>query len=154
MAITNTDLKKKVYEILKNNWDNANTSISTDPRFSTGWFDKGKDFPQVTVTNKNEVSGQEYDFIKADGSGPGKDVKESVQVNTWVHKGAVDVDPKTLSEEMKNEVKRLIHNRFESLSDYHLLGHGTPREIPQAGDVRPHVFRFNIPVFAKWFQTP
>lgn len=62
---------KIVYDLLRNNWDNTNTTYSSDPSFQTGSYDFGTTDPQVSVSEPTDsvVGGGDTDITAITGSG-------------------------------------------------------------------------------------
>ncbi len=114
------DPKEDIKDLLKNNWDNTNTSISEDPRFHTGWWNGSySGQAQVTVSDPDEnvLAGGQTGFTGMSNDGAGtKIMTGNVDVNTWAHHDMYSVNAKQLSFEMSEEVKRIIGDNTFGIS--------------------------------------
>lgn len=112
-------------------WDNTSTVIDFDPRFSTGWWDWGRDGPLVTVTNPNAspvLRGSQptgYDFVDGAG-GVGQRYVATCLVNGWAGTfdslagegpAGGDVSPKVLAWDMCQEIRRILLLNPEGTTD-------------------------------------
>lgn len=145
-----TDPVLSVYELLRDNWDNSNTSIGSDPNISTGWFDHEANSPQVTVSNLEEgpIFGGQAPFsgIQGDGSGPVQEFSGTVEVNCWSSRELESsVNPKKLIHEFYEEVRRLINLNTTSLTDLRYVAVGA-REFIVDTEAEPAVFRYRTEI--------
>lgn len=119
-----------VRELLASGWDNANTTYSSDPRFTTGWWDWGRDMPTVTVTNAQITSVSAatdtrtgYSYMTGDGR-VGQLKNGIMLVNCWggtFETPALDgeasdgerLSPKINAWEMCKEARRILLNNAE-----------------------------------------
>lgn len=154
--------------VLDTDWNNANTSYSSDPRFSTGWWDWGRDVPSVTVTNPqvNPASVAQNPtgatYMTGDGR-VGQRQNGFCLVNAWG--GTFDTDalategpggdrlsPKILAWEMCKEVRRILLSYAEgtttSSGDVELtfLMPGETRRIVESDEEQEHptLFRYEV----------
>lgn len=112
-----------IRDLLANNWDSSNTSISSDPDIHTGWF-KGApghgDTPQVSL-----IQSREDDFEGGDTGFFAQGAENLVQAFTgqvlavcWAHHDMFDgVNPKTLTFEMSEEVRRILKANTFAITD-------------------------------------
>lgn len=119
-----------IRKLLLSEWQNANTTYSADPRFTTGWWDWGRPSPTVTVTNAQTVSvaGQGnsrtgYSYMTGDGR-VGQLKNGTCLVNCWGGTFETDalagedtdgsrLSPKTNAWEMCKETRRILLNNAE-----------------------------------------
>lgn len=88
MPTTIQDIKLTVRNLLRTSWDNSTLPVALDDvDIHTGWYDDGKGFPQVSVSNDEEgaSNGGEtgYSAIAADGSGGIQSRSGTVLVTVW-----------------------------------------------------------------------
>lgn len=138
------------YDLMRNNWNSDNTSISSDPNFSTGWFDQDATNPQVTVTGLDEgaIFGGVAPFsgIQGDGSGPVQEFSGTVEVNVWSSRELnSSVNPKKAVHEFAEEVTRIVNANTLTATDLRYIGVGTKRFIVDT-DAEPAVFRYSLEV--------
>lgn len=158
--------KVVIRDLLRNQWDETNTSIdgknTSKPRIHTGWFNGAQgwgDIPQVTITNKNEnpIGGSTTGFnaIKPDGSGPVKTMIGTVRVVCWAHQDMYDdVNAKMLTFEFSEEVKRVIKaNLFPSDPSIEWLSFIGPVDRVDV-DADPVLFRQDCEVRYMYFDYP
>lgn len=139
-----------LYDLMRNNWDNSNTSISSDPNFSTGWFDAESNSPQVTVTSITEgaISGGEAPFsgIQGDGSGPVQEFSGTLEVNVWSSRELESsVNPKKAIHQFAEEVTRIVNNNTLTATDLRYIAIGSKRFLVET-DAEPTVFRYSLEV--------
>lgn len=110
-ATSITDPILTIKDLLKDNWNPANTS-SVTPTFSTGWWDESNTSPQVTITNPDDIARGTtgYTGIKSDGSGPTQEYDGEVDVGCWAvrDEDGHNVNPKKLTYEFKEEIRRIL----------------------------------------------
>lgn len=139
------DPKEDIKDIILNNWDNTNTSISEDPRVHTGWWNKSwDDQAQISVSDPDEnvFGGGQTGFSAMTGSGQGmKIMTGSVRVNCWAHHDMYDVNAKQLSFEMSEEVKRIIGDNIFGISYLDYISWTGRTEIVNA-DAPTTLFRY------------
>ena len=126
MAIT--DPKVTITSLLKTNWSGSNTSGVT-PTFSTGWFDEKAQHPMVTITNESEATtgGGNTGYFGIDGAGgtAHQQIVGSVDVNVWsTRDDSSSVNPKQLTFEMSEEVKRIVRANYLSATDLDFISWG------------------------------
>lgn len=147
-----------VKDLIKTNWSKANTSISYDPSIHTGWHDKEANTPQVTVSHPDEgvIHGGDTGFtgFDPDGSGPTQDINGMMQVNCWSSREVeVDVNPKKLTFEFSEEVKRIIKANTLTVTDLRFVSYDGRRSMvePRA---EPAVFRYRVRVRYGYEERP
>lgn len=123
MPVTIDDIKLLVRDLLREKWDNTNMvkSLETDD-IHTGWYDDGKDFPQVSVTSDEEgpLNGGDTGVtaIKGDGSGYVQHRNGTVLVDCWAGSRA-DYDNRGEEQlqlkEMMNEIEGIIFANIQAL---------------------------------------
>jgi len=117
-----SDPKLKIKDLLKNNWTAANTSNVT-PDFSTGWWDDNNDLPQVTVTSDDEAplgggeTGQTH--LNSDND---QLLAGAVDVNVWANRDSSSENPKKLTYEFKDEVRRIVQANKEAITGFNYIG--------------------------------
>jgi hypothetical protein len=82
------DIKLTVRDLLRDNWDNSQLPVALDESdIHTGWFDDGKGYPQVSISNEEggPKGGGETGYVGIDGSGEGGTQLRSgyVLVTAW-----------------------------------------------------------------------
>lgn len=81
-----TPPKLEARDLLRREWNAANTVLANDPRIHTGWFDWNNPVPQVTVTNRSEFVIEGGDTGVTAGTGNDGDVQKragTFLVNGW-----------------------------------------------------------------------
>lgn len=158
MAVTQiTDPKVTVRNLVKNNWNAANTQ-SVTPTFSTGWYDKKKKLPILTVTTPRQ-------FVRhrgTDGSGNGvvQIRSGSVLADAWVDRGVVaggsavgTAGAKNLAYQMFQEVDRIVTANQNSVSDFLHIEVGTSTELVETEE-SPAVYRRQAQIRYWWIKQP
>lgn len=113
------DPKMSIKDLLKDNWEATNTSGVT-PNIHTGWYDLKSNTPQVTVTNSSEVAvsgGVTGYFGIATNGAPAQYWEGSMMVDCWTTREASSVNPKQLTFEFKEEIKRIIQANYGVVTD-------------------------------------
>lgn len=110
-----------LYDVLRDGFDNSNTSLATAPNIHTGWYDYAAAAPQITVTNAEDsvVNGGATGYTGATGAGGGSQVRAGTAlVNCWAGRrsdlkgagtGGADLNPKAVSWEMAKEASRVLN---------------------------------------------
>lgn len=120
-----SDPKLEIKNLLRDEWDTDNTSISSKPDFSTGWWDDNNSHPQVTVTSDDEapLGGGDTGQTHLSNASPTEQLLAgAVDVNVWANRDSSDVNPKTLTYEFKEEVRRIVQSNREAISDFNYIG--------------------------------
>lgn len=150
------DPKLTLKLLLADKWVAANTSDVT-PTIHTGWYDQKASHPQVTVTNADEgvLAGGDtgYSGIKADGSGPTKLMRGTVDVNCWSTRDAASINPKQLVFEFSEEVKRIVLANVTGATDLIWISWLGRLDQPDP-DVTPTVFRYLCQVAYGYYAAP
>lgn len=117
-----SDPKLEIRDLLKNNWTAANTS-SVTPDFSTGWWDDNNDLPQVTVTSDDEapLGGGETGQTHLNSNNE-QLLSGAVDINVWANRDSSDVNPKKLTYECKDEVRRIVQANKEAITGFNYIG--------------------------------
>ena len=104
---------------MKTGWGGAIVPAEADIRFSTSWFDKDLDTPQITVTEISTVD-QPFDLGYSTVR-----VAAVYQVDVWVVvQRATDEGPQLAKEykfAMRQEVKRILKANLTGLTDLKLV---------------------------------
>lgn len=119
-----TDIRLLVRDVLREQWDNSElVTPLTDDDIHTGWYDDGKGYPQVTVTNPEEgvLDGGDTGVTGINGSGDGyvQHRNGTVLVNCWAGSRAdydAEGEAQLQSEEMANVVDGIIFDNIHALS--------------------------------------
>ena len=147
------DPKMTIMNLLDNNWDSSNTSISTNPKISTGWWDKSNNTPQVSVTNRQDL-GEGASFNDGGGEGVGRDETTTVLVTAFAQRQDGEPNPKKLSFEFQQEAARIIGNNAGSIGDFYLTTVDSPTELPPNDpELPPAVFGYQLTVTGRWLRT-
>lgn len=152
MPETIPDPKLVVRDLLRSGWnDPAVPTVVSESDIHTGWFDDGKSFPQITVSNRDEnvagggVTG--FSAIAGDGSGGVQKRTGTVLVTAFAgsrddydERGAEQLQ----AEVMGNEISRVC-GTTQSPDNYLALSVG-PRTDLIDTDVAPaeHAVQFQI----------
>lgn len=121
------DVKKEIYDLVSNNFDNTSVSGSPDIDVHTGWYNKDSSFPQITVTNP--------DFFTIGGGQTGnllgkkKMFSGVVLINCASTRKENLENPKLVIQEMSELVTDIIENNRLSVSGVEEVGEYTEREI-------------------------
>lgn len=145
--------------LLENEWDASNTSIGSAPSIHTGKYDQSAEEPQVTVTTTSEtvLGGGEtgISFIQG-GGGLGQDIDGFVQVNARSDRDAASTNPKKLTREFAEEIRRILLETGTDIAGklagttlagtelVHMTPQGPPTELPPETDRSPTVFAFVV----------
>lgn len=140
-----------VEELLADNWNAGNTSIGYDPDIHTGWHSDDADSPQVTVTNPEEspLGGGETGFSAMDGAGGGavQELSGTVNVDCWSDRDVEGgVNPKKLTYEFTEEVKRIVDANRLTATDLRLIAYLGRAFVPPGSEEHPPAFRYNCPI--------
>ena len=116
-----------IQNLLVDNWNTSNTSIGYRPSIHTGWIDSAANQPQITITSASESPmgfGTPYSGIKPDGSGPTQRMMGTIAVGCWSNREVEPrVNPKKLTYEMSEEVRRIVHANVNSATDLETIGY-------------------------------
>lgn len=128
-----TEPTKAILDILQTNWNNANTSISSDPSFHTGRYNQDASNPQVSVTdiNATTIGGSPSGYAAFDPSGAGaiQEYDGGVDVGLWSDYSVADVNPKKLTWEFREEVMRIVQANQTTVTDLRYVAGGQHRLI-------------------------
>lgn len=153
-----TDPQITVVNLLKDNWDNSNTTdASTDPAINTGWWNEPPDDFQVGVTNKDESAQGDtgYSGIDPTGSGPIKEMDGLLLTTCWVkYDTDAFTNPKRLRFEMGEEVQRIIGNNTTGKDsiDRYISVDGPQETVLQ--DTSPTVLGHQFTITYGYQRTP
>lgn len=117
-----TDIRVWLMTTFEQNWQADNTSGIT-PAINTGWYDQSVDAPQVSIPDANEDpshGGQTgFSGIPQTGGTPIQNLIGESHVHVWSHRGdSANVNPKELTWQMAEEVRRIVRANFHGPSDY------------------------------------
>lgn len=112
----NEEPDKIIYDLLRTEWNVANTTYTNDPKFQTGWYDYGSDEPQVSVTEPGHsvVDGGDTNISAITGSGGVvQRLLGTVLVNCWSGtfqdtRSAGAGNPKNAAFQMAQEARRIL----------------------------------------------
>lgn len=125
MPVNIKDIRLQVRNLLRTNWNNAEMVESLDDDdIHTGWWDEGKDNPQVTVSHPEESPLQGGDSgvtgLKGDGTGYVQHINGTITVNCWggsredyANRGEAEVQ----TQAMADEVERIIYQNIHALQE-------------------------------------
>ena len=147
-----TDPKVKIKTLLDGNWNSANTNGLT-PKVHTGWYNSAwADMPQVTITNPVYTvrNGGETGITAIGGNATLVRFQVcTLDVDCWATREGTGVNPKDLTYNMSNEVRRIIEANMFSDSELELLTWlGMNEQVDTR--VQPVVFRYNNSVRLMW----
>lgn len=160
MPETISDPKLTVRDTLRDLWDNGVVHESLGNRdIHTGWYDDGKGFPQVAVSNRDEnvAGGGQTGFSAIAGDGAGGVQSRTGTVLVTAFAGSrEDYDitrgQRLQAEQMGNEVSRVLgHN--QSPSEYLTLAVG-PRTDLVDDDASPTEYAVQFQVRYTWTKEP
>jgi hypothetical protein len=117
-----TDPKVKIHNLLTANWNESNTSGVT-PRIHMGWYNPAWEaIPQVTITAPIYTArgGGETGVSAIAGDGDSVRVMiVTMMISCWAHHNMsesdgtnITVNPRQLTYEMANEIKRIIETNM------------------------------------------
>lgn len=160
MPQTVTDPKLVVRGILRDNWDNS--AVPTDLSehdIHTGWFEDGKGFPQIAVSNRDEnvSGGGETGFraIASDGSG-GVQSRTGTVLVTCFAGSREDYDQSGIeryqAEQMADTVSTII-GRNQSPDEYLTLSVG-PRQDLIDTESSPTEYAVQFQMRYNWTKEP
>lgn len=160
MPTTIDDIKLTVRNLLRAHWDNGSLPESlAEYDIHTGWFDDGKSFPQVSVTNNDDspYGGGEtgYSGIAGDGSGGVQTRSGVVLVTAWAG-SRDDYDARGEEElqasEMASNVEEIVGGN-QSPGSLRTLSVGRRRKLTDTDETPvEHYVQFEIRY--TWMKTP
>lgn len=150
MATQIQDPKISIKDLIDNNWDTSNTSISSKPTITTGWWDNSNENPMVTISGAEEspIGGGTTGFS---GIEPTKELEGSLQVDCWSDRNATTVNPKKLTFEFSDEVKRIIDENHDQATDLRYVTFLGRQERPDASET-PTLYRYICTVGYDYFS--
>jgi hypothetical protein len=106
------DVRLTIRNLLRSNWNNSSLPVGvSDDDIHTGWYDDGKGFPQISVTNTDggAVGGGRTGYSAIDASGAGGIQLRSgtVLVTAWAG-SRDDYDSRGLEELQAEEMATVI----------------------------------------------
>jgi len=141
------DPEIEFYDLLLNNWDNTNTVLSSDPRFTTGWYEQGSTEPVVSVSTpeENEATGSAsgYSSIKGDGTGPDSEINGTILIDCWCNENQSTQNPKAVVHSIRNEVLRIINSNYEATQYRNIGTRGTGTKLVE-DEQDPVMYRYQI----------
>lgn len=160
MPQTIDDPKLVIQDLLRDGWDNTDVPVGLDADdIHTGWYDDGKGFPQIAVSNRNEnVSGggaTGFSAIAGDGSGGVQNRTGTVLVTSFGG-SRDDYDEVGLerlqTEKMGNAVSRIL-GANQSPGEYLTLSVG-PREDLIDTESNPTEYAVQFQIRYSWMKQP
>lgn len=146
-----------IRDLLDDNWNTSNTSVSYKPAIHTGWIDTTANQPQITVTSATEsASGRETPFsgIDPSGAGPIQTIVGTLKVNCWSNREAEGrVNPKKLTYEFSEEVKRILKANVTGATDLRYIGY-MGRTLRVEEESESVWFRYDISVWYVYCERP
>lgn len=160
MPQTVDDPKLVVRNFLRDSWDNSNVPTDlTDTDIHTGWYDDGKGFPQIAVSNRNEsVSGggaTGFSGIAGDGSGATQNRSGRVLVTAFAGSRSNYESrgfERLQAEDMGDEVSRVLGAK-QSPDGYLSLAVG-PREDLIDEESNPTEYAVQFQIRYIWKKEP
>jgi hypothetical protein len=160
MPETITDPKLLVRDILRDEFDDTNVPVGLDQRdIHTGWYDDGKGFPQIAVSNRDEnvAGGGQTGFTAIAGDGAGGVQNRTGTVLVTAFAGSrEEYDSRGLerlqAEQMGDEVSRVI-GANQSPDAYLTLSVG-PRADLLDTDANPTEYAVQYQVRYNWTKEP
>lgn len=158
MPQTISDPKLVIQDLLRTGWDNTNVPVGLDADdIHTGWYDDGKGFPQVAISNRNEYvsRGGESGFsaISGDGSGGIQNRNGTVLVTSFGG-SREDYDEVGLerfqTEEMATEVSRIL-SANQSPGEYLMLSVGSREDLIDT-DSNPTEYAVQFQIRYSWMK--
>lgn len=150
------DPKLSVLDLLTDNWDNTNTSLSYDPDIHTGWHNPESSNPEVTVSSAREsptAGGTGFSAIDPSGAGGVQEMDGIIAADCWSDREVSSVNPKTVIFELTEEVKRIIKaNTFNATDLRYVVWRGR-REIPPANEPDP-TFHYATRIWYQYEERP
>ena len=131
-----TDPKLLIRDLLRADWDNGNVPTDlSETDIHTGWFEDGKGFPQVAVSNRDEsvANGGDtgYSAIAGDGAGGVQDRTGTVLVTAFAG-SREEYSQRGLerlqAEDMGDEIARIM-GHHQSPDEYLSLAVGPRTDI-------------------------
>jgi len=151
------DIRLLVRNLLRTEWDNSSLVISlSDTDIHTGWYDDGKGYPQVTVTNPEEgiLAGGESGVTGIKGSGDGyvQHRNGTVLVNCWAGSRA-DYDAagevELQAQAMGDEVDDILYENIHALSGVDSITVTSRSRIVDT-DEEPSEYRVQLELTFNW----
>lgn len=151
------DPKMTVHDLIDSDWDNTNTSINYDPDIHTGWHNPESTDPEVTISSAEETptaGGTGFSAIDPTGAGPVMELDGVVSVDCWSDREVADPNPKTLTFEFTEEVKRILKNHLLDAQDLRFLVYHGRREIPPESDDPTPTFHYAVRAWYQYEERP
>ncbi len=160
MPETITDPKLVIRNCLRESWDNNNVPTNLEAHdIHTGWFDDGKGFPQIAVSNRDEsVAGATdtgFTAIAGDGAGGVQDRAGTVLVTAFAgSRDEYEQDglERLQAEDMGTEISRII-GQNQSPGEYLALALG-PREDIVDTETTPSEHGIQFRIRYLWQKEP
>jgi len=160
MPQTIDDPKLTIRDTVRDNWSASGLPESiSDSDIHTGWFDDGKGFPQVSVSNEEDspFNGGETGYGAIDGGGKGGIQLRSgtVLVTAW---GGSRDDYANRGEEqlqaqgMADEIESIVAEN-QAPGDFHSLSVGQREKIVD-DEVTPTEHGVQLQLIFTWRKTP
>lgn len=153
------DPKMTVLDLVENGWDTSNTDIGYEPDFHTGWHNPEATEPEVTVSALNDetpgIGGTGFTGIDPSGAGGIQHPEGIVSIDCWSDREVEDdVNPKTVTFNFSEEVKRIIKNNTLSATDLTYLVYNGRDEVPPDGDEATPTFHYQVRAWYQYEERP
>lgn len=160
MPQTIDDPKLTIRDTLRTNWSASGLPESiSDSDIHTGWFDDGKGFPQVSVSNDEDgpFGGGQTGYGAIDGGGNGGIQLRSGTVLVTAWGGSRDDydnrgEQLLQAEAMADEIESIVAEN-QSPGELHSLSVGQRQKIPD-DDVTPVEHAVQLQLIFTWRKTP
>jgi hypothetical protein len=160
MPQTITDVKLTIRDLIQDAWSAPTLPVAVESDdIHTGWFDSGKGFPQISVTNDEEspFGGGETGYSAIDGGGDGGIQTRSgtVLVTAWAGSRS---DYENRGEEqlqaelMADELERIVSQNQSPGSLRSLAIGSRTRRVDQDAEPAEHAVQFAFRY--TWLKTP
>lgn len=152
------DPKLTVVDLLEADWDNSNTEIGYDPDMHTGWHNPESTKPEVTVSSLEDESptagGTGFSAIDPTGAGPIMELDGTILIGCFSDREVADVNPKTVTFNLTEEVKRILKNHLLDATDLRYLVYHGRREVPPDTDEPTPTFQYTVRAWYQYAERP
>ncbi len=155
MPVPTVDPKVSIKDLIKANWNSANVAGTTTPDFHTGWWNPKSLSAQVTFSGKSESFQGETGYGGISASGPVQVAIGVLFANCWAYRdeGGASPNPKQLTYDMAEEVRRIVLAGFESVTNLVYISVLSIDEVPPEQGSDPMVFRTAVTLGFNWRTT-
>jgi hypothetical protein len=160
MPQTIADVRLTVRDLLRDNWSVSGLPESvSDADIHTGWFDGGKGFPQVSVSNteSSPVAGGATGYNAIDGGGEGGVQTRSGTVLVTAWGGSRDEydnrgEEQLQTDEMADEIGRIV-SQNQAPGELNSLSVGARNTLVD-DDATPTEHAVQFQLVYTWTKTP